>query len=107
MTRTVVGIVILAIGLASLYLNVNSYIEHRAWLEEHMPQQYNLYGAIPEPNLRGGSMSDMPSITAPQAPSWIAEFVDNLNADRVLNWIANSVTIITGILLILRRRKED
>ena len=40
-------------------------------------------------------------------PPFLTRLMSQVEAERVLGWGANIITIITGILLIFRRRKED
>ena len=101
MTRIIIGILLVGIGIGSFYYNI-SQVYNRPYKVASLPH----YG---HSNMRGGH-SDInypQGVSARIEPTFFENLIESITADRLLNWLANIVTIVTGVLLILRRRRED
>ena len=90
--KVITGILLIGIGVGSFYLYASQI--------PNQPYKVALH-------YRGGSLPNEVSAPVIDKSSLWRDFLENVTPDKALNWLANVVTIVTGVLLILRRRRED
>ena len=123
--KPLLGLLVLVIGGMAVYVTATSSLrQYKAYNDHKTRVAYVAPPAASPPAVRSlkpqasnslksrGTVAKKPKPLPPPKPApkplTYTEYLwQTFNMERGLNWTSNVVTIVTGVLLILRRRKDQ